>query len=283
MREASIPGFEKLVDVSTNWVVGGRIRGRRQARYASPVLILLPPSETKRDGGDGQPLDLAALSHRRLNALRRPLVRALRTMSRDVEESRRALKLGPHGDPDIARNRLITRSPTMPAIDRYTGVLYDALDAPTLSDSARQRAGAELRVHSALFGLVGGLDPIPAYRLSHDSRLPDLRLGQHWRTAIASELAAQHGLLIDLRSEGYAGLGPLPRRQDAVYIRVLSAASSGQVRALNHFNKGAKGAFARALLDSPATPDSTDELLSWAAAGGFELRAGVEGELELLV
>jgi cytoplasmic iron level regulating protein YaaA (DUF328/UPF0246 family) len=247
------------------------------------VLILLPPSETKRDGGAGQPLDFAALSHPRLNARRRPLVRAIRTLSRDVEGARRALKLGPHGDADIIRNRLITRSPTMPAIDRYTGVLYDALDAPTLSDSARQRAGAQLRVHSALFGLLGGLDPIPSYRFSHDSRLPDLRLGEHWRMAIASELAARDGLLVDLRSEGYAGLGPLPRRSHAVHIRVLSAGPTGEVRALNHFNKGAKGALARALLESPVTPETTDELLAWAAGSGFELRAGAEGELELLV
>jgi len=171
----------------------------------------------------------------------------------------------------------------MPAIDRYTGVLYDALDADTLSDSARHRAGTQLRVHSALFGLVGGLDPIPAYRLSHDSRLPDLRLGEHWRAAIASELAAHDGLIVDLRSEGYAELGRLPRRPEAVYLRVLSAGPTGEVRALNHFNKKAKGAFARALLDAETSPISVDELLSWADSSGFQLRAGTPGELELLV
>ena len=60
----------------------------------------------------------------------------------------------------------------MPAIDRYTGVLFDALDAPSLDADAREFARETVVVHSALFGLVGALDEIPAYRLSHDSRLP---------------------------------------------------------------------------------------------------------------
>ncbi|THG31485.1 YaaA family protein [Naasia lichenicola] len=247
------------------------------------MLILLPPSETKRDGGEGPSLDYSALSFPRLNARRRPLVRAVRTMSRNADEARRALKLGPNGDPDIARNRMISRSSTMPAIDRYTGVIYDALDAPTLSEAARTRASTHLLVHSALFGLVGALDPIPAYRLSQDSRLPELRLGEHWRGPVARELAAREGLIIDLRSEGYAELGPLPVRADAVYVRVLSRGEGGAVRALNHFNKKAKGAFTRALLEAPVVPESTDELLGWAGGADIELRRGTGNELELIV
>ena len=247
------------------------------------VLILLPPSETKRDGGEGAPLDFAELSHPRLNARRRALVRAVRALSKDPVEARRALRLGPRGDADIERNRLIARSATMPAIDRYTGVLYDGLAAHTLSAEARERAGSSLVVHSAMFGLVGALDPIPAYRLSHDSRLPGYRLGEHWRAAIGRELAARQELIVDLRSEGYADLGPLPRRENAVYVRVLTRGERGETTAAGHFNKAAKGRFTRALLDADELPESVAGLLELAPAAGFELRRAADGELALII
>ena len=59
----------------------------------------------------------------------------------------------------------------MPAIDRYTGVLYDALDARTLSEparSVRQPRRWWCTPHCSAWSVP--LDPIPAYRLSHDSR-----------------------------------------------------------------------------------------------------------------
>ena len=82
-----------------------------------------------------------------------------------------ALKLGRTQASEVDRNRALTSSPTMPALDRYTGVLYDALDAPTLAPAAREFAGRHVLWHSARFGPVGALDLVPAYRLSHDSRL----------------------------------------------------------------------------------------------------------------
>ncbi len=60
----------------------------------------------------------------------------------------------------------------MPAIERYTGVLYDALDIGSLRGSAATRARTRLAVGSALFGLVRADDPVPAYRLSASSKLP---------------------------------------------------------------------------------------------------------------
>ncbi len=210
------------------------------------MLLLLPPSETKRDGGDGGALDLASLSHEGLTELRAELVERVITLADDHDAAMRALKLGPRQAAEVERNRRLRDAPTMPAIDRYTGVLFDALDASSLSAAARSFAATTVVVHSALFGLVGALDPIPAYRLSHDSRVPDVRLRSFWRLALAEQLASVPGVIVDLRSEGYAELGPAPRRDDSVFVRVVSVGDDGRRRALNHFNKHAKGRFTRA-------------------------------------
>jgi cytoplasmic iron level regulating protein YaaA (DUF328/UPF0246 family) len=245
------------------------------------VLLLLPPSETKRDGGaEERALDLAALSFPELAAQRRAVIAATRRLARNLTTMASALKLGPSQGFELIRNRTLGSSPVMPAIERYTGVLYDALDVESLDSAAREFAGATVVIHSALFGLLGADDPIPAYRLSHDSRMPGLSLKTTWREPVSRAIAAHDGLVLDLRSEAYAELGPAP---GAWFVRVVAADSTGRRRALNHFNKKGKGEFVRALLTAGIAHPDVASLLAWAADEGIDLRRGVDGELELLV
>jgi cytoplasmic iron level regulating protein YaaA (DUF328/UPF0246 family) len=248
------------------------------------MLVLLPPSETKRDGGEaGTSLDLSGLRHPELTPQRRAAVAALERLSRNLTTATAALGLGPTQRFEVERNRAVDTSPVMPAIDRYTGVLYDGIDAPTLTAAQRAWVVEHVVVNSALFGLVGAGDGIPAYRLSHDSRLPDLPLKKHWRSANAQVLAATPGLILDLRSESYAALGPLPAHDDAHYLRVVTQTATGQKKALTHFNKKGKGVFVRQLAEGAIDHESVDSLLQWAAASGIRLERGKPGELELSV
>ncbi|MET0932795.1 MAG: peroxide stress protein YaaA [Mycetocola sp.] len=233
------------------------------------MLILLPPSETKRAGGTGRSLSLDLLRFPELTDARRALADDVVALSRDPDATIAALKLGPKQHAEVETNRLLWTSPTLPALDRYTGVLFDALDAASLSAGARSFAGRHLVIHAALLGPVGALDPIPAYRLSHDSRVPGRPLKRHWRVAVESSLAGQQGLVLDLRSEAYVGLGPAPAGSH--FLRVLTEGQGGVRRALNHFNKKAKGEFTRALLSAGVDFPDADGLLDWAASAGFRL------------
>lgn len=246
------------------------------------MLLLLPPSETKRDGGvEGSTLDLAQLSFPQLTPERKKTIAALKTLSRNLMASTGALGLGRTQRFEIDRNRTLTTSAVMPAIDRYTGVLFDGVDVATLTPAQREFAGAHVAIHSALFGLLRANDPIPAYRLSHNSRLPGLSLRKHWREPIAAVLRAHEGLVLDLRSEAYAELGPAP--EGAWYVRVVSHDKAGRRVALSHFNKKGKGEFARAVVESGLDHATVDSLLAWAASVGIRLERGAAGELDLVV
>jgi cytoplasmic iron level regulating protein YaaA (DUF328/UPF0246 family) len=249
------------------------------------VLVLLPPSETKRDGGAGVPLAFESLAFPALTSIRAAVVDDTVAMTASPDAAARALKLGPkHAAAEVERNRVLRSAPTMPALLRYTGVLYDALDAESLSDEQWRFASESVAVQSALLGLVRAGDPIPAYRLSFDSRLsPSLK--KRWSVVCAEALASIDGVILDLRSEGYAALGPLPARADAHYLRVLARDENGTVRALNHFNKQAKGLFTRALIERGEHFASTGALLSWAADEGYDLTPSADrpGELNLVV
>lgn len=245
------------------------------------MLVLLPPSETKRDGGaDDSVLDLRELGFTALTPTRRSIMAATRRLARNSATMATALHLGPSQQFEVIRNRQLGTAPTMAALDRYTGVLYDALDVATLEQTAREFADRHVVIHSALFGLLRGSDPIPAYRLSHDSRLPGMPLKKAWREPVSNELALKPGLILDLRSEAYVDLGPAP---GALFLRVVARGADGQRRALNHFNKKGKGEFVRALVRSGIDHPDVDSLLDWAGSIGVELTQGGPGELQLEV
>lgn len=245
------------------------------------MILLLPPSETKRDGGRaGSRLDLAVLSWPQLTPARSRALAALGRLPEDDAAALRSLKLSPRQLPEVERNRRLAQAPTMPALNRYTGVLFDALDAGSLNPDAWAFAGRHLVIHSALFGLLHGDDPIPAYRLSHDSRLPGLSLRRLWREAVPDALSSIRGLVIDLRSDSYIALGPAP--ESAVTVRVVSEDASGRRTALSHFNKAAKGRFARAVVEAGIVHESAQSLIRWASRRGIRLEATPCGVLELV-
>src|SRR5690606_32293243 len=105
------------------------------------MKILLPPSETKNAGGSGVPLDPASLSLPSLTAQREAVISTLVELAGDPALAQRVLKLSDRQLGEIEHNRALRAAPTMPAVDRYTGVLYDALGAAALTEEAREWLG----------------------------------------------------------------------------------------------------------------------------------------------
>lgn len=175
------------------------------------------------------------------------------------------LKLGARNAAEARWNRQLTTSPVKPAVERYTGVLYDGIDVGGLAAEARAWVDGHVVVASALFGLLRAADPIPRYRLSGSTVLPGLPLKAHWRGAVSAALAATGEWVLDARSESYVALGPAPEGSAFVHVETADG------RALNHFNKHAKGELVRALAEARPHVASRDDLLAWAATAGFGL------------
>jgi cytoplasmic iron level regulating protein YaaA (DUF328/UPF0246 family) len=245
------------------------------------VLVLLPPSETKHPGGTGPALDLAGLGAPELTPLRAQLTDALVALSADVPAARSALGLSPAQDDEIARNAALRTAPTMPAIERYTGVLYDALDVRSLTRAQRRRAAARLAVGSALFGVLRAEDAVPTYRLSAGSSLPGLpTLRSLWKPVLTDVLAATGELVVDLRSGAYAELAPVP---GAVTVQVLSERPDGTRAVVSHFNKAHKGRLARLLATTTGEPDSVVRLRALLRRAGLHVEHDGGTQLTLVV
>lgn len=240
------------------------------------MLVLLPPSETKAIGGDGQPLDLDTLKFPELNPTRDKLVTALVELARDTNASIKALEISQKQTDEIQRNAELRTSPTMPALARYTGVLYDALDEKTLTKAERERAHKKLAVASALFGIASGGDPIPAYRLSGGNTLPALgSLRTVWKPILEPTLNEIDDFVVDLRSGAYANLAKV----DAAQVRVIT--EDGKV--VSHFNKAHKGLLARAIATSRAEPHDLKGLIKLAQKAGITMRPTGPNSADLIV
>lgn len=188
----------------------------------------------------------------------------------------------------IEVNASLRHAPVMPAIERYTGVLFDALNQSSLPEDAQTWVLEHVVIHSAAFGLVAAGDRIPNYRCSHNSRFGDTTLKRRWGETISQVLAEHDGVLLDARSKAYAELGPAPQHERSVWLDVGERLPDGSFRSLSHFNKAAKGRLVRRLaqrLASQPEPQSVPELaeltapeFDWEArdAGVYRLTVAAE-------
>lgn len=236
------------------------------------MLILLPPSETKTPGGTGAPLDPASLGFTDLNPARESIMADLMRLSPD--EALPILGISEKLRAEAVANTELLTAPTMPAVLRYSGVLFDALDASTLESESLDR----LAIGSALFGVVHAGDCIPHYRLSGGTKLPDAQgsrptMKARWGKSITSALAEVEGLIIDLRSGTYQQLGRVP---DAVTVRVESVMEDGSRKVVSHFNKFYKGQLARVLASSPQEATTAAEVADIAREAGMVVEISAE-------
>ena len=240
------------------------------------MRIVLPPSETKQPGGEEAALDWSTLALPELTATRQGIAADLEVLCADIDVAKKALGLAAKGDEWVAANQKLLSSPVMPALQRYTGVLFDALEADSLEPTARTRADETVWLFSALFGPIRAGNHIPRYRLSWDSKLPGESVKARWQSH-AEEIWSGE-FTIDLRSEGYRGLAPLPPGT-GVYVRVVKDLGGGV--AAGHANKATKGRLVRSLLESRASVSTREELVAWCAESGWSAESVTSDDQEI--
>lgn len=206
-------------------------------------MLLLPPSEGKAAGGSGRraPWTPEAGSFgARLGDRRAAVVDALLAVHGGDEKL-----LGVRGEHLLraqSANTSLIGAATLPAWQRYTGVVWDHLDPATLPPAAHK----QLVVVSGLLGLVRGDDPVPDYRLKMGANLRPLgKLSTWWREALTSELErlARRRVVVDLLPQEHRAALVLDGVEGVSLTLVDPTGKPG-----GHFAKAAKGELARTIL-----------------------------------
>ena len=217
-------------------------------------VILLPPSEGKADGGDPaaewDPAD--GVFGGALADSRRQVVMAL---AKTKGGSEKLLGVsGKHLQRAKASNSALIGAPTLPAWQRYTGVVWDHLDLASMSAADRRSATTRIVVPSGLAGLVRGDDPLPDYRLKMGARLAPLgTMARWWQPAVTEALrsVARGRTVVDLLPNEHRAAIDWAAIDDVVRIDLVSR-TGGAVG--GHNAKAAKGLLARHLLSSKDVP-----------------------------
>jgi cytoplasmic iron level regulating protein YaaA (DUF328/UPF0246 family) len=206
-------------------------------------MLLLPPSEGKAEGGSGRRsgwVPDAGVYGPRLGDRRALVAERLAAVGGGGEKL-----LGVKGEHLLraqSANATLIGAPTLPAWQRYTGVVWDHLDPATLSPAARKQTV----VVSGLLGLGRGDDPVPDYRLKMSANLRPLgKLSTWWREDITTALAAtvRKRLVIDLLPQEHRAALDLTGITGVSLTLVDRSGKPG-----GHFAKAAKGELARAIL-----------------------------------
>jgi hypothetical protein len=206
-------------------------------------MLLLPPSEGKAEGGNRRRArwapDTGSFGST-LGERRAEIVEALARLGGGDERL-----LGVRGDHLLraqSANTSLVGAATLPAWQRYTGVVWDHLDPSTLPAAAVK----QIVVVSGLLGLVRGDDPAPDYRLKMGANLAPLgKLSTWWRATLSAELdrAARRRFVVDLLPQEHRAALVLDDVDGVSLTLVDPTGKPG-----GHFAKAAKGELARAIL-----------------------------------
>jgi len=250
------------------------------------MRVLLPPSEAKHPGGAGRPLGRRTRD-RDLDRAADPLLQALVALVPAADAAERLLLPDSVAAAALAANGRVWQSPTLPALERYAGVVYDGLAAADLSAAARRLAGRSVLIFSGLFGVLRGNDPVPEYRVPAKATLPGVGVASsYWRARLPELLPPllDRGPILDLRSTDYAGMWQPARdalRPTLISVRILSATPSGRLAVVSYNSKLAKGRLAAAVLERAAAGrpvrDADDVAGVWQELGGSRVGAGTTG------
>ena len=216
-------------------------------------MLLLPPSEGKAQAGSarraGWAPDAGAFGTQ-LGERRLDVVEALASAAGGDEKL-----LGVKGEHLLraqSANSSLIGARTVPAWQRYTGVVWDHLDPATLSAEALK----QIVVVSGLLGLVRADDPIPDYRLKMGANLRPLgKLSTWWRGDLSTELqrVARRRFVVDLLPQEHRAALDLSGLDGVSLTLVDPTGKPG-----GHFAKAAKGELARAILT-----DGVGVLATW--------------------
>ena len=140
------------------------------------------------------------------------------------------------------QNEDIFKSRCVPAIERYTGVVYEHLDWNSLSEKAKGFMEKNVLIFSGLFGATSPLTLIPDYKL----KMNVLSLQYHWNP-ILTEALKDEELIFDLLPQVYRK-AYTPNKN--VFQVEFIVENKGKKTLAGHYGKAVKGKFIKYLAEN---------------------------------
>ena len=163
------------------------------------MKILLAPAETKLEGGVLPPLDMANFS------MQKDVIEKYEEFIsyNSIEELSKWFGLK---NINLCKKykRSILNLPTMKAIQRYTGIAFEAIKYNELPLEAKSFIDENVIIFSNLFGVLEAKTPIPHYKFKQGALLPTLNTEKFYKEHLKTILDETLGYeVLDLRAGYY--------------------------------------------------------------------------------
>ena len=135
------------------------------------ILFLIAPSEGKAEWGENKPENLTF-------DFEKPLDIAISASEKDLKCK------GKRYEEALWLNQNIQKSPTLPAILRYNGVMYNHIDYQNMSPKGKKFFDEHFLILSWMYGILRPQDLIANYKLPIETR----GLYQFWGEKIIDEI-----------------------------------------------------------------------------------------------
>lgn len=156
-------------------------------------IILLPPSESKKEKGDETKPYRIVKNNKKYNSFieletdREYVYNKLREaisslLEKDLEKIFDVKGKNLQTSIEIISDLL--NEETMPAIERYTGVMFNAINYQSLNEKEKENFNKNVIFIDGLFGLVKPQDLIPNYKLKINAKYLDVNLTNFWKTRL---------------------------------------------------------------------------------------------------
>ena len=201
------------------------------------MKILLAPSETKKEGGN-KPFDLdTLLLNKELKEPRVELIKEYVNLVTSGDLEKIAKLTGIKKPKELEKyTKDITKEPTLKAIERYTGVAFDYIDYPTLSQDGKKYIDENVIIFSNLFGAIRASDYIPLYKIKQGETLNGIKIENIYKKRLQEPLDSllEDEDILDIRA-GYYNKFYKPSK----FYTTLKFLKNGKV--VSHWAKAYRG------------------------------------------
>ncbi len=245
--------------------------------------ILLPPSEGKMQGGN------EAFPYRKVENLKEH--NSFKSLTFDRQELYTSLKQainelsekelekifdvkGKNLNECIAQILDMLNSPTLPAIKRFSGVMFKAIDYSSLSLTGKENFNTSVLFIDGMFGLVRPQDFLPEYKLKIASKFLDINVTKFWKDRLRGDFDVlfRDQLIIDILPEAHRKVLTLNETID--YVQIVFVDKVGEkYKQTGHNSKQLKGELLQYLVNF--------NLLSRSDLEGFSHSSGYSYSKEL--
>lgn len=218
-------------------------------------IILLPPSESKNQGGEiNKPYriteNLEKFNYfKKLNSKRELIYDKLRETIQHstLEEIEKIFELKNKKLHQAIENTFdLLNKETMPAINRYNGIMFKAINYKNLKENQKDNFNQSTIFIDGMFGLLKPLDLIPEYKLKINSKINDLNISEFWKNEIQNILNKEfkNKIVIDILPQAHRKI--LENRKEVYFSKEYIQISfcdkrNGKIKQAGHNSKQLKG------------------------------------------